>query len=57
MDHSSMTLMVSCMVYSPSKEERIENADLRNRLIEQGLATRKDQSYANWGISLASTAL
>ena len=47
MDHFSTTLMVSCMVYSPSKEERTENANLRNRLIEQDLATRKDQSYAN----------
>ena len=31
-----------------SKEERIENADLRNRLIEQGLATRPDRP-TNWG--------
>ena len=34
---------------APSKEERTESAELRNRLIKQDYATRKrkDQSYAN----------
>ena len=40
----SMTLLV----YSPSKKEREESADLRDRLIQQDHATtRKDQSHAN----------
>ena len=43
-DDDSMTLLV----YSPSKKEREESADLRDRLIQQDHATtRKDQSHAN----------
>ena len=42
-DDDSMTLLV----YSPSKEEREESAELRDRLIQQDHATRKDQSHAN----------
>ena len=39
----SMTLMV----YSPSQAERKENGELRDRLIQQDAAKRKDKSYAN----------
>ena len=35
------------MVYSPSQAERKENGELRDRLIQQDAAKRKDKSYAN----------